>query len=83
MSATPDGTVGHRLKAYGLRSTRPRRVLVRVLAELAPCTDPIALFELARRYDHRIARSTVYRFLARLRRKGAAAPSQGTLLHTH
>jgi Fe2+ or Zn2+ uptake regulation protein len=83
MSASPDGTVGRRLKAFGLRSTRPRRVLVRVLAELAPCTDPMALFELARRYDPRIARSTVYRFLARLRRNGAVAPSQCAVLHTH
>jgi Fe2+ or Zn2+ uptake regulation protein len=82
MSANPDGTAG-RLKDFGLRSTRPRRILVRVLAELAPCTDPIAMFELARRYDHRIARSTVYRFLARLRRDGLMAPVHGAMLHTY
>jgi Fe2+ or Zn2+ uptake regulation protein len=81
MSANPDGTVG-RLKDFGLRSTRPRRILVRVLAELAPCTDPIAMLELARRYDHRIARSTVYRFLARLRSKGVLAPPDTMTLHT-
>jgi Fur family transcriptional regulator, ferric uptake regulator len=73
MSPIPNDAA-RRLKACGLRSTRPRRILVRVLAEAPPGTGPLEIFECARQYDRRISRATVYRFLARLRRAGVATP---------
>lgn len=62
-----------RLRACGLRPTRPRRVIVRVLAESGATADPKRIHERARLYDSRISLSTVYRFLARLRRDGGLA----------
>jgi Fur family ferric uptake transcriptional regulator len=57
-------------RAAGLRATRPRRVLLRVLAE---ADGPLAADELLRRarcYDRTVSLATVYRFLAVLRRIG-------------
>ena len=60
-----------RLRDAGLRPTRPRRVLLAVLAEAEGALDAQEILGRARRLDPRISLATVYRFLAALRRTGA------------
>lgn len=61
-----------RLRDAGLRPTRPRRVLLAVLAEADHALDAQEILGRARRLDPRISLATVYRFLAALRRTGIA-----------
>src|SRR4051812_49108247 len=59
-----------RLREAGLRPTRPRRILLAVLAEADRALDAQEILGRARRLDPRISLATVYRFLAALRRTG-------------
>lgn len=59
-----------RLRDAGLRPTRPRRILLAVLAEADRALDAQEIWGRARRLDPRISLATVYRFLAALRRTG-------------
>ncbi|MFE0756410.1 Fur family transcriptional regulator [Inquilinus sp. NPDC058860] len=59
-----------RLRDAGLRPTRPRRILLAVLAEADRTLDAQEILGRARRLDPRISLATVYRFLAALRRAG-------------
>lgn len=59
-----------RLRDAGLRPTRPRRILLAVLAEADRALDAQEILGRARRLDPRISLATVYRFLAALRRTG-------------
>lgn len=59
-----------RLRDAGLRPTRPRRILLAVLAEADHALDAQEILGRARRLDPRISLATVYRFLAALRRTG-------------
>ncbi|MGO4123907.1 Fur family transcriptional regulator [Inquilinus sp. YAF38] len=59
-----------RLRDAGLRPTRPRRILLAVLAEADRALDAREIWGRARRLDSRISLATVYRFLAALRRSG-------------
>ncbi|WP_342241728.1 Fur family transcriptional regulator [Inquilinus sp. OTU3971] len=61
-----------RLRDAGLRPTRPRRILLAVLAEADRALDAQEILGRARRLDPRISLATVYRFLAALRRTGIA-----------
>lgn len=61
-----------RLRDAGLRPTRPRRILLAVLAEADCALDAQEILGRARRLDPRISLATVYRFLAALRRTGIA-----------
>ncbi|WP_225768640.1 Fur family transcriptional regulator [Inquilinus sp. Marseille-Q2685] len=61
-----------RLRDAGLRPTRPRRILLAVLAEADRALDAQEILGRARRLDPRISLATVYRFLAALRRSGIA-----------
>ena len=61
-----------RLRDAGLRPTRPRRILLAVLAEADHALDAQEILGRARRLDPRISLATVYRFLAALRRAGIA-----------
>jgi Fur family ferric uptake transcriptional regulator len=61
-----------RLRDAGLRPTRPRRILLAVLAEADGALDAQEILGRARRLDPRISLATVYRFLAALRRTGMA-----------
>ncbi|MGK9169864.1 transcriptional repressor [Inquilinus limosus] len=61
-----------RLRDAGLRPTRPRRILLTVLAEADHALDAQEILGRARRLDPRISLATVYRFLAALRRSGIA-----------
>ena len=61
-----------RLRDAGLRPTRPRRILLAVLAEAERALDAQEILGRARRLDPRISLATVYRFLAALRRVGIA-----------
>jgi len=61
-----------RLRDAGLRPTRPRRILLAVLAEADHALDAQEILGRARRLDPRISLATVYRFLAALRRSGVA-----------
>jgi Fur family ferric uptake transcriptional regulator len=69
--AAPAPTVA-RLRDAGLRPTRPRRILLAVLAEADHALDAQEILGRARRLDPRISLATVYRFLAALRRTGIA-----------
>jgi Fur family ferric uptake transcriptional regulator len=61
-----------RLRDAGLRPTRPRRILLAVLAEAERALDAREILGRARRVDPQISLATVYRFLAALRRVGIA-----------
>ena len=61
-----------RLRDAGLRPTRPRRILLAVLAEADRALNAQEILGRARRLDPRISLATVYRFLAALRRTGIA-----------
>ncbi|MGF6230051.1 hypothetical protein QFZ27_004006 [Inquilinus ginsengisoli] len=68
-----------RLRDAGLRPTRPRRILLAVLAEADRTLDAREIWSRARRLDPRISLATVYRFLAALRRTGIAGWRDDTL----
>lgn len=61
-----------RLREAGMRPTRPRRILLAILAEAEEALDAQEILGRARRQDPKISLSTVYRFLAALRRCGTA-----------
>ncbi|MDR6293872.1 Fur family ferric uptake transcriptional regulator [Inquilinus ginsengisoli] len=70
--ATLSAPAEARLRDAGLRPTRPRRILLAVLAEAERALDAQEILGRARRLDPRISLATVYRFLAALRRVGIA-----------
>lgn len=72
---SPGMDIEARLRAAGLRPTRRRRVLLRIIAESQHPLDIEAILGRARRHEPRISRATIYRFLATLRRLGAMQPT--------
>jgi Fur family ferric uptake transcriptional regulator len=83
MSDASPGEARDWLRAAGLRATRPRRVLLRVLAEAGTPLAAAEILRRARRYERTISLATVYRFLAVVRRTGIdGAPSQTLRLTT-
>ena len=59
------------LREAGVRITRPRRVILNVLAETADHPDALGIFERASRIDPSISLSTVYRTMKLLQSHGA------------
>lgn len=59
------------LRKAGVRITRPRRIILRILAERADHPDAMAIFRRAVRLDDSISLSTVYRTMKLLEDHGA------------
>jgi len=59
------------LREAGLRITKPRRIILDILADMDGHPDANRIFELASRINSRISLATVYRTLKALERSGA------------
>ncbi len=59
------------LREAGLRITKPRRIILDILAEMGGHPDASRIFERASRINSRISLATVYRTLKALERSGA------------
>ncbi|HEY4683204.1 MAG TPA: transcriptional repressor [Candidatus Acidoferrales bacterium] len=80
-ATVPEGYLEAQLLAKGVRMTRQRKAILRVIETSGEHVDAVTLLERARKLDRKVDRVTVYRTLGMLKKHGLV--DELDLMHLH